>query len=413
MNKIKKFKDLTSKHGLSYVLNLIYRNKIFPPIDNFVFFLCKKASANKNLSKIIVLESHNDFDSNGGAFYEYLIKNNYNKKYKIVWFLWNDKSRHDSLPTNVEAIPFYKFSIKRNYYMCTARYLIGDDSSTLKKVKDNQILIHLRHGAGGFKNVKGFTTIKDNVNYILGMSEGYASIESDQLSLHYPDPRLIFIGFPAHDYLFQDNRVELKKILNNDNFRKKIIWMPTFRKGGGVNRNDSDLEFPMGIPLLSSETEYEYLNHFLAENNLFLIIKIHPKQDLDDLRIYDQTNIKVLTGDDVKTLEIDNYRLMSSCDAMISDYSGAAYDFLQLDRPIAYVLSDINEYRLGFVVKDIHTLMAGHEIYSFDDMIKFLCDVSNDNDCFSERRKKIRNYLYKYHDDKNSERLAKLLELEK
>ena len=43
---------------------------------------------------------------------------------------------------------------------------------------------------------------------------------------------------------------------------------------------------------------------------------------------------------------------------MISDYSGAAYEYLQLNRPIGYVLDDVNEYISGFVVEDIHQLIV-------------------------------------------------------
>ena len=96
---------------------------------------------------------------------------------------------------------------------------------------------------------------------------------------------------------------------------------------------------------------------------------------------------------------------------MISDYSGAAYEYLQLNRPIGYVLDDVNEYISGFVVEDIHQLIAGHEIYSIDDMVKFIKDISEENDIYREKRKKIRDYIYDYHDGNSCERLAKLLKL--
>ena len=154
------------------------------------------------------------------------------------------------------------------------------------------------------------------------------------------------------------------------------------------------------------------MNELLAQLNLLLIIKIHPMQELDSLKIRNMSNIKVITGNDVKKLNVDNYKLMSCCDAMISDYSGAAYDFLQLDRPMAYVLNDMNEYKIGFVVEDIHTLIAGKEIYSLGDMLDFIKDVSVDKDEFKEKREKIRDFIYTYHDNNNSKRLADFLGLD-
>ena len=71
---------------------------------------------------------------------------------------------------------------------------------------------------------------------------------------------------------------------------------------------------------------------------------------------------------------------MKCMDALISDYSGAAYDYLQLNRPIGYVLDDMDDYIAGFVVEDIHTLIAGAEIYNFEQLESFITDVVNGKD---------------------------------
>ena len=224
------------------------------------------------------------------------------------------------------------------------------------------------------------------------------------------DKRLVYLGFPSHDVLLSDNHDELKKITDNK-FRKVVLWMPTFRKGGGYNRNDSEREQPLGIPLINDIKEYENLNELLNNSNVLLIIKIHPMQNLEDLKIYDTSNIKVLTGDKVKQIRVDNYRLMSCCDAMISDYSGAAYEFIQLDRPLAYVLSDVNDYKLGFVVDDIEPLIAGKEIYNFKDLQDFINDVVLEKDEYKEKREKLRNIFYKYHDTNNCKRIVEFMGL--
>ena len=84
MNVVSKFIYRTKEYGLKYVLQTIVRNKIFTRIevlnDTIGSFLFKRIP----LKETIILESHNDFDSNGGAFYDYLIKHNFNEKYKIV-----------------------------------------------------------------------------------------------------------------------------------------------------------------------------------------------------------------------------------------------------------------------------------------------------------------------------------------
>lgn len=359
------------------------------------------------LQNTIVIESHNDFDCNGGAFYDYLIKNGYNRKYKIVWLLKHPEKQPPKLPDNVECYPLYAPSVKKDFRICTAKFLLADNMVTRKQRKE-QISIFCSHGAGGFKRVKSLGSIGDFVDFALIQSEAYAPIQAEQCG--YTPEKMIYIGYPSHDILNTPDNSELKKV-SEKSYRKVFLWMPTFRKAGGGIRIDSEKEQPLGIPLIETAEDYEKLNAFLAQNNLLLIIKIHPMQDLDNLKISDKSNIAVLTGLTVKEKDIDNYRLMRCTDALISDYSGAAYEYLQLDRPICYVLDDMAQYTIGFVVEDIRTLMAGPEVYSLEDLYSFMTDVMNQRDSYQEKRRCLRDYIYKYHDTHNCERLAEFMGL--
>jgi CDP-glycerol glycerophosphotransferase (TagB/SpsB family) len=187
--------------------------------------------------------------------------------------------------------------------------------------------------------------------------------------------------------------------------------MPTFRKGGGFKRNDSTKEQALGIPLLQCLDEFNELNKYLKSNNSLLIIKIHPMQDLSELKIKSLSNILVLTGEDVKKKGIDNYRLLPCTDGLISDYSSVAYEYLQVDKPIAYVLDDMNEYKLGFVVDDIDRLLAGQKIFTIDDMMSFINNVVNGKDEFAEKRHQVRDFIYKYNDANSCERIVNFLNL--
>lgn len=393
------------KNGIRRTALVIYNYKIDSIIRKILSSLLKKVK----LKDIIIIESHNDFDSNGGAFYDYLIRNGYNKQYRIIWLLKNKKDKKLKLPYNVKYFYLLKPSIRKDYYISIAKFFTADNCIT-PKMRKEQKSFYLQHGAGGLKNVKGQCSIPNSIDYILGMSEKYSDIERNQLSISEDDERLVFLGFPSHDVLLSDNSNEIYKITKKK-FNKIVLWMPTFRRGGGFQRNDSLQEQPLGIPLINNMDEYINLNKMLNSINVLLIIKIHPMQTLDNLKIYDLSNIKVLTGQQIKDLNIDNYRLMSCCDAMISDYSGAAYDFIQLDRPLAYVLSDMKEYKLGFVVEDIKPLLGGKEIYNYQDLKDFIGDVIAGNDLYKEKREKLRDYFYKYHDTNNCKRLVEFMKL--
>ena len=75
------------QNGIKHTWDVFYEYKADILIQKFLMLFLR----DKPLRDIIVIESHNDFDCNGGAFYDYLIDHGYNKKYKIVWLIKNTK----------------------------------------------------------------------------------------------------------------------------------------------------------------------------------------------------------------------------------------------------------------------------------------------------------------------------------
>lgn len=394
-------------NGIKHTLEIIYRYKIDIAIQKVLGFFLKKRS----LQDIIVIESHNDFDSNGGAFYNYLIKNNYNSKYKIVWAIKHPELIPSTLPNNVEWFSAYKPGIKKNYYKWIAKYFTSDNDCSAK-LRDEQISIYFGHGGFGLKNCKGYIKLPDEIDYVAMPSKYLTEIFSDQLLLKANDSRLCFIGFPYVDNFYDGKEGDLHKITTKS-YQKVILWMPTFRKGGGYQRQDSVETGELGIPLIQNEEEYYRLNEFLKEKNILLILKIHPMQDLSDLQIKNTSNIRILTGEVVKKLSVDNYRLMKDCDALISDYSSAAYDFLQCNKPIAYDFSDIQSYKLGLAVSRPEEYMAGEYIKSTDEMITFINDVLENRDLYYDKRQILRKKIFDFYDGDNCKRAVELLKLDK
>lgn len=391
------------ENGIKRFLEVLYKYKIEIVLEKIVLFFTKQM----NLKNIIVIESHNDFDSNGGAFYEYLINNNYNNKYKIVWQL--RKKPKVKLPNNVTYVFLNKPSIRKAYFLCISKFLLYD-CDIHDKIRSDQILVYCGHGAIGLKSTFGKLIIPASTDYILGTSERFSSIHLKSWTLSWPDNRVIFTGYPVHDYLYKKEHSEIKKI-TTEKYNKIILWMPTFRKGIAYKRNDSLKEQKLGIPLFDNLEDFNSLNDKLKEMKSLLIIKIHPKQDLNDLGITSLSNIIVLTGEDIKKLNVDNYKLMNCTDALISDYSSAAFDYLHTNKPIGYVLDDLKEFKTGFIIDDIHRILAGTEIYTYDDLIEFINNVLTENDEFVNKRKELCEYIFKFQDGKSCERLAKFLEL--
>lgn len=364
---------------------------------------------NSKLKDIIVIESHNDFDCNGGAFYKYLIRKGYNKKYKIVWRLKNPKLIKGNLPYNVSWVHENRPGIMKNYYLWTAKYLLSDDIISASNRKD-QVSVYCTHGGCTFKNVKGLINVPGNVDYILSSSKNYDPYMCSNYSIPYPNNRMLHIGFPSNDELFNYRNNELCKITKRK-FKKVILWMPTFRKSK-FGRKDCDTDLPLGIPVIDNIEKLNSLNLLLESLDCGLVIKFHPMQDMSSVKQCNKfNNIFMLDARKTKELNVDIYRLMACCDALVSDYSSSAYSYLMLDRPLGFVLSDLNEYKLGFSVDGIDRFLTGKKIYSYSDFVQFIKDVAEGNDTYGAKRKALLNWMYEYCDGNASKRLAEFLNL--
>lgn len=415
MNPIKYLK----KKGFKRAIKVIWQYKIDILFQMLLKILCK----NRSLLNCIVIESHNDFDSNGGAFYDYLIDKNLNEQYRIIWLLRNKAPKH--LPKNVQCFNIYTPSIRKDYYIVNSKFILTCQDS-IGIFREGQRAYYLTHGAMALKNTKGNISVPKTISYILAPSEYLLPIQANLLSISYPNEKQIILGYPCHDVLhnIKHGDGDLKKLTgrkssfnveqeSNQKFEKVIIWMPTFRKLRSGERIDSNVELTMGVPILKNNEDFCKLDEKLASKKVLLVIKIHPMQDTSKIRIRSTNNIVVLDGNTVKELGIDNYRLMVDTDAMITDYSSSGTDYLQTQNPLAYTLSDMNEYKLGFIVENIHELMPGKKIYSLNDLLIFIDDVVDGRDKYVKERRVALEKMFKYHDGRSCQRLAEHMGINK
>lgn len=401
-----KLLNYLKEKGLRRGVQVLWQYKL----DTLLRKCMLRLEGNLPLQDIIVIESHNDFDSNGGAFYSYLLENGYLHRYRVVWLLKNKKPA--DLPEGVICVPLRGPSIRKAHYLCRAKYLCFDNE-IFSKLRQDQILVFCDHGAVALKSIRNSYCVPKDVDVVLSPSANFAPVLAREYRLEESLAKFHHINYPYHDVFYRQTENELLKLTHRQ-YDKVFLWMPTFRKGGGYGRSDSSVEQPFGVPLLQTQEEYDAMQQFLADHNSLLIIKIHPMQDPATLaKLKETDNIRILTGSSVKQLKIDNYRLLKCADALISDYSSAAFSFLLLDRPLAFVLADMDAYQRGFAMENPEDFLVGQKIMNFAHFYDFLHSVLEGQDDWQPARQALIQWLYTCRDGSSCRRLAQILKLEK
>ena len=104
------------------------------------------------------------------------------------------------------------------------------------------------------------------------------------------------------------------------------------------------------------------------------------------------SNIIPVTNADFDNAGLNLYDFLTVTDGLISDYSSVAFDYLIVDKPMAFALDDFEEYNdaRGFAFEHPLDYMPGHHLYDFNDLIGYVKEVSLGIDKYKEKRSLIR-----------------------
>ena len=219
-------------------------------------------------------------------------------------------------------------------------------------------------------------------------SKNFNKIFSQVFSI--PEDKLILCGQPRTDVLF-------KKWPKYDfgSFSKIVLWTPTFRKykmtryGMGAQVEQENTLVPI-IPL----EKFEEFNEHLINIGVKVIVKLHPMQSLEKYKLVNMDNFIILSDNDFKARGMDLYKFMTQCDAMITDYSSIYWDFLVLNRPIAFTEDDAEDYGKGrgFIMDDPEKYKPGQKLLTIKDLYSFVDKLASGIDEYKEQRKEMNLY---------------------
>lgn len=358
-------------------------NTIIPKDDSIVLLY----SANKGIQHSLL------------PLRKYLLDNGFNKRYHIICGIENMKYAEDNIDVEfVSRLHSYQIYLK-------AKYIFYTTGQIPIKPSKKQCVIHLRHGNTNFKTSGKKTNIHNGDEFFFTYMIASASIYKKIMCEEYgcKEENIVIAGDPLIDELLSENHVKYDFSI----FKKVILWVPTFRQSDYLGYDDSNIE---ELVPLYEESEYEELNNILKKKNIKLIVKLHPAQRNFGGAERHFSHFNIYTNDEFTAAGYKLYSLMAQSDALVGDYSSASMQYLVLDKPQAYVIPDIEEYRKkrGFVFKNPEEYMAGHIVKTKDEFMQFIDDMENERDPYLEKRKDVRRIMYEYPDNHNCERIIKL-----
>lgn len=373
------------KSSVFKIVSLI--NKKIPKSDTYILLYM----GNKGLS------------FNNKSLYDYLISQGYNNKYRIICSV-ESKEYFEIEEYNVRFVNHY-IGV---YYFLKAKHVFYTAGQLPIKPSTKQIVIHMNHGTTDYKTVGALTKINNGdeffFTYFIAPSQLYVPILAKEYCCS--EKNIIICNEPMTERI-----ISPKNKYSFNGYAKTLLWAPTFRKSDYLGYNDSDIEEL--VPLFF-ESDYPELNAELEKRNILLIIKLHPSQTVPYNEDLIFSHLKVYSHDGFLRANMDLYDLMGQVDGLIGDYSSVSLQFLLTEKVLAFVIPDIEEYKIkrGFVFENIYDFMPGHIIKTKESFYLFLDDFINGIDLYYDERIRLKNVIHYYQDTNACKRILEFSDID-
>lgn len=346
----------------------------------------------------VLFYSGGDYSDNAKVIFEYILEYRIMPKCEFYWLVKNvDKYKRKFDKPYIHFIkcvgkghknmpwPSIKlaFSCKLVFTTVMLPYCVLDSPN-------RQRVIQLWHGCGFKDTYVPLPYLKKN-QYEVVFVPGKLFIPLKSSFFAMPEEKVQPLGYPRYDLMKNKNKKAIKFADKFQAGTKFVIWMPTFRKTKLGKFPEEKSNGFSNFPLINSMQQWNEIESLCTEYGITLFIKRHPLQVSYDIKFLNSENIFFLTNEDFDEAGINLYEFLPYTDALISDYSSVAIDYLLLDKPIAFILDDFEEYKncRGFVFDDPRDFMPGHHIYSFEQLLEFLNDIKEENDKYAAERKRM------------------------
>lgn len=289
-----------------------------------------------------------------------------------------------------------------------------------KLYNPNQLIIDTWHGfplkAMGFqdKNEQNKHVLADrwgSINYVCSYSNFFSDLMTRCFKLNPEHIQLT--GAPRNDLLLQrpDTHFLREEFDIDPSESRMIFFMPTYRQVAHNDRADTNLNRDNLFGMESFDNDQFY--DFLENENLELIVKLHPAEEKLFLNHFEmQTRVHLLTDEMLTRYGMDLYEIMPLADMLITDYSSIYFDYLLLDKPIIFSPVDLQSYQQnrGFILDSYTNWTPGPKVTTQEALQDALSSFLENPSWYGAERKQIRDQVHHFQDSKSSDRVWKFIQ---
>lgn len=345
----------------------------------------------------IIGEAHGECQpDNGFYFFQYCTRKHPNKD---VYFV----TRKKSLPKNE------RFSRKNIINYGSVRHIIIYLKSTVcfyththsdiifremfHRKKSSKKLIFLHHSTLGFKKFDNrYVKNRNSMDiFTIGSNTEYDILKNN---IGVDSHRLKVTGYARYDTL--SNKCTENTI--------QIAYMPTHRDWLRMSENEfANSDFYKHVKnFILSPTLHKLLENY----NAVLKIRLHPA-NIRFSYLLPKTHPSIQLIDHKNETPLD---LIRGSHILITDYSGVAFDFIYLNKPVLFYRFDIDEYirsRSSYI--NLRDSRFGDIYYNYNSLIQGLRNTISNNCKTDKNRQSMRDEFMPKMDHKNCDRIYKIV----